>query len=598
MKAFSLLLVFVVAKVATVAGHSIPLSPWTPLAYFWQDVLVAGIFAALERMLPKPASRLLYWALVLYAAINIPVARAVSSPLTWPMLRAARGPLSDSFRIYLTWQNLTLMALVVLLAAAPLRVNRPGIRAWLFVALPVLTLGPVASARIETLGLHRNPILALVSLPRKSSVYVGAADWRTSRLIDAPAEDLSALRGIARGRNIVMLSLESTAAQYLSLYGSEYEVTPHLASLARHAVVFDNAYSVYPESIKGLYSVLCSAYPTLDSTPETYEHLPCRSIASELAGAGYRTALFHSGRFDYLGMQSIVRNRGYQTLEDAGGIGGNRNSSFGVDEPSTVARMLSWIDALPRGQRFFLTYLPIAGHHPYETPERGPFPELEEIGRYRNALLYGDAALGVLIDGLRARGRADNTVWIIYGDHGEAFGQHEGNYAHTFFIYDENVHVPLLIAAPGQIASQMRVRKVVSLVDLAPTILDLTGADLNAKGAPALYQGRSMLDAVPRLALFFTDYSLKLAGVRDGPWKLIQDLDSGRAKLFNLDRDPRETTDLSRENAGLAERYRQATSLVFRMPSAQPPLIQIRPPPSSPLEAGPWFRPAGIPAVP
>src|ERR1700691_3830570 len=163
MRAASLFLVFVVAKVAMVAGHSIPLSPWTPLAYFWQDVLAAVVFAALEQILPKPASRLLYWALVLYAAINIPVARAVSSPLTWPMLRAARGPLSDSFLIYVTWQNLALMALVVVVAAVTLRLNRPGIRAWWFAAFPVLALGPFASARIETLGLHRNPILALVS---------------------------------------------------------------------------------------------------------------------------------------------------------------------------------------------------------------------------------------------------------------------------------------------------------------------------------------------------------------------------------------------------------------------------------------------------
>ena len=88
MRSTTLLLVFVVAKVVMVAGHAIPLSPWTPFAYFWQDVLAAAVFAALERVLPKPASRLLYWALVLYAAINIPVARAVSSPLTWPMLRA------------------------------------------------------------------------------------------------------------------------------------------------------------------------------------------------------------------------------------------------------------------------------------------------------------------------------------------------------------------------------------------------------------------------------------------------------------------------------------------------------------------------------
>ena len=159
--------------------------------------------------------------------------------------------------------------------------------------------------------------------------------------------------------------------------------------------------------------------------------------------AGYRTAMFHSGRFGYLGMESIIRHRGYQTLEDAGDIGGNHNSSFGVDEPATVARMLAWIDGLPRGQRFFLTYLPIAGHHPYATPERGPFAGTAEIDQYRNALHYGDASLGALIEGLRARGLEQNTVWVIYGDHGEAFHQHEGNYGHTFFLYDENVHVPV-----------------------------------------------------------------------------------------------------------------------------------------------------------
>src|SRR2546429_5716401 len=90
--------------------------------------------------------------------------------------------------------------------------------------------------------------------------------------------------------------------------------------------------------------------------------------------------------------------------------------------------MLAWIDGLPRGQRFFLTYLPIAGHHPYATPEHGPFAGTAEIDQYRNALHYGDASLGALIEGLRARGLEQNTVWVVYGDHGEAFHQHEGNY--------------------------------------------------------------------------------------------------------------------------------------------------------------------------
>ena len=89
---------------------------------------------------------------------------------------------------------------------------------------------------------------------------------------------------------------------------------------------------------------MCSAYPAFQSEPEWSEKTGCRSVASVLAGAGYRTALFHSGRFAYLGMESIIRSRGFDTLEDAGDIAGNHNSSFGVDEPATVARMLAWID--------------------------------------------------------------------------------------------------------------------------------------------------------------------------------------------------------------------------------------------------------------
>jgi arylsulfatase A-like enzyme len=271
-----------------------------------------------------------------------------------------------------------------------------------------------------------------------------------------------------------------------------------------------------------------------------YERSPCRSIATVLAKAGYSTALFHSGRFAYLGMQSIISGRGYQILQDAGDIGGNYESSFGVDEPSTVARMLSWIDSRPAGERFFLTYLPIAGHHPYETPGHGPFEDADEIGRYRNALHYADASLGTLIAGLRARDLAQRTIWIVLGDHGEAFGQHDGNYGHTFFLYDENVHVPFVIAAPGILNRQQRGRTTVSLVDTAPTILDLLGIP-----DPPAYQGHSALDGRGQMALFFTDYSLALVGLRDGRWKFVHELESGRSKLFDVDRDGGELTDVS-----------------------------------------------------
>jgi hypothetical protein len=577
MKGASLFLVFLLAKIAMVWGHAPPINGWSLLAFAWQDALVALAFSAIDFALENAGASTriawsIYWAATIYAAINIPVGRAVSTPLTLPMLRAARGPLSDSILLYVTPINVVL-ALLVLTAAAvlplllepgllrgssPVRAPRPvprNLAKWAVAcASAILILGPFGSRRVDMRGMDRNVFTALIAtrLPR-GTAHAEAGDWRESRFETRhAAENLSRFAGIARGRNVVMVGLESTAAEYLSIYGGEYDVMPNLTTLSQRALVFDNAYAVYPESIKGLFSILCSTFPAFNSRPEDYENLECRSVAAVLGGAGYRTAMFHSGRFGYLGMQSIIGHSGYQRLEDAGDIGGNHNSSFGVGEPATVARMLGWIDTLPRGQHFFLTYLPIAGHHPYATPKPGPFDGSVEINQYRNALHYGDESLGALIEGLRTRGREDDTVWVIYGDHGEAFRQHEGNYGHTFFLYEENVHVPFLIAAPGLMPGQKRVRKVVSLADTAPTILDLMGI-----APPASYQGRTMLPDTPRMALFFTDYSLGFLGLRDGPWKFVYEIGSGRTKLYDLERDPREMSDVSAREAARTSWYGQ-----------------------------------------
>lgn len=557
MQAASLLLVFVLVKAIVLAGHRVPLSFWTPIACVWQDALVVLVWAAIEwRLGPRSrAAWLGYAVLTIYAAINIPVTRALATPLTWPMLRAAGGPLADSIRHYLTWPNVLAPAGVVAVAAlAPAWLARMPTRPVLAGLVLCVLAGPTAAAHVDTLGLERNAWSALVNsvwhrialrpagiaAAGHSATSLSETRWRHGAIESQNRDDLSSLRGAAAGRHIILVSLESTAARYLGLYGASPDVAPALSALAESGVVFAHAYAVYPESIKGLFSILCSMYPAFDSDAEAYARVPCASIASSLAAAGYRTGLFHAGRFAYLGMNAVIRNRGYATLADAGDIGGQHNSSFGVDEPSTVARILTWIDSLPAGQRFFATYLPIAGHHPYETPTAGPFPEHDELGRYRNALRYGDEALGALIRGIRARGLDRETLWIVMGDHGEAFGQHDGNYGHTFQLYDENVRVPFLIAAPGLIEGRIRSRRVVSLIDTAPTVLDLVGVPI-----PEAYQGASMLDNTPRRALFFADYSLRLLGLRDGPLKFIYEIESGRSRLFNIDEDPGETRNLS-----------------------------------------------------
>jgi lipoteichoic acid synthase len=175
----------------------------------------------------------------------------------------------------------------------------------------------------------------------------------------------------------------------------------------------------------------------------------------------------------------------------------------------------------------------------------------EELAHYRNALHYGDQALGVLLDGLRARNLDRNTLFVIFGDHGEAFGQHEGNFGHTLFIYDENVHVPYLVVAPGLIREQIRVREGMSLIDTEPSILDLLGLPI-----PAGLLGTSMLDPAPRMSLFFTDYSLGWLGLYDDCRKYLFQINAAQSLLYDLCMDPDETMDLSSRQPERASAYR------------------------------------------
>lgn len=543
----------IVAKAAMVAGHPLPVSAWTPVALIWQDVLAAVVFAVVVAPLPSSATRALYLVLVTLVAIEVPVARTMSSPLTWPMIRAARGALLDSIRHEMTMANAIGCGSVVGTAViAPWWLSRltlwPG-KQTITAAAVLIGIGWIGADRVDLGGRERNAFGALwpvASLPPVAGD--DRHDWRRSDVPADPADDLGQLRGAARGRNVVLILLESTAAQNLKMFGGDRDPMPNLTALAQDAVVFRNAYAVYPESIKELFAALCARDPAYDTAPELYANVPCAALPQMLKAAGYRTALFHSGRFAYLGMESVIEHRGYDVLEDAGAIGGNVNSSFGVDEPATVGRILGWID---RGREpFFVTYLPVAGHHPYSTQAPGPFPVTTERDQYLNALHEGDAALGELFAGLRARGLDRRTLFVIFGDHGEAFGQHDGNFAHTLYIYEENVHVPYVIAMPGAGRGQI-VHKTVSVVDTAPTILDLLGVAGDSR-----QQGVSMLGPDPLMSLFFTDYSLGWLGLRDGCWKYLYEIASKRSRLFDLCADPGEILDRSAAERDRLTAYR------------------------------------------
>jgi arylsulfatase A-like enzyme len=539
-----------------------------------EDALCFLAYAALDEGLARTTRRAdgARWALcflgVLYTAVNVAVTRVLSTPLTRAMVDAAGGALSDSIISYATAANLGRVAAVLfgsgLLARYVPPFSRRTRAAFVLAALGVALLGRRAAARVDLAGLERNAVLTLATTsaarwrgaaPSAKSAVVGPADG-------GRAVDLGAFAGRARGRDVVWVILESTAAEYLGVYGAEPDPTPNLARFARNAIVFDAAYSAYPESIKGLLSMLCSLHPAPYTTAHDYTatRAPCPSIAQALKRAGYRSAFFHSGRFRYLGMRGIVDGRGFDDLYDAETVGGSARTSFGTDDPSTVKKLFAFVDALPEGRRFFAVYSPISGHHPYRAPGRrsNARPERTEQDAYFNDLGFGDQAFGDLVDGFEQRGRLERTLFVVVGDHGEAFGRHPGNFAHTLFLYDENVRVPFLVAAPGLIRGELRAPQVTSLVDMAPTTLALLGLPREPGHA-----GRSVLVNEPGFARFLSDQGPLKLGFRSGRFKCIVETEHDRVRLFDVGRDPHEAMDLS---AALPERAASCRDYLLSVP--------------------------------
>ena len=552
--------------------------PWLAVALLHEDVRLVVAFAAfvalaaaVARFRPRAvragraAVATAYGALALWTAFNVPVARELSSPLTFPLLHATGGAIRDSIARYATPLNLGLpLALwagalaLPRIARARLRLSWSAVAALGAAAAALVALGPTAARRAEVSGFHRNAVLALIetTLARRDRSArpppsLTAAACRPQA--DPGAADLSDLAGLARGRNVVWVILESTGARALPAYGATRDVTPNLSALAARAAVFDAAYAAYPESIKGLFSMLCGRAPPpgREASDLPRARVACASVAEAFARAGVRTGLFHSGWFAYLGMNAVVRDRGFDALVDAGGVDSPYRSSFGVDDRATARRLLAFVDTMPPEQRFFAVFMPIAGHHPYHAPGGSPrpLPEATDHDAYLNDLHVADDAFGLLRDGLRSRHLDDQTVYVVVGDHGEAFREHPGNLAHALYLYEENVRVPFFIAAPGAPFAPRRAPQLASLIDLAPTTLALASLP-----PEPTHEGRSLLAPSPqRVARFFTEQGARRVGLRDGRFKVIVDADVGRTEVYDLTANPGERDDRGAATADVAD---------------------------------------------
>ncbi len=405
------------------------------------------------------------------------------------------------------------------------------------------------------------------------------------------APDPAQLRAEDARPNLLLISMDTTRADHLSAYGYERDTTPNLRELARQGARFDAAYAPSATTGPSHASLFTSLYPmthrvTKNGHPLAGEY---QTLAEILAAAGFETAAVVSsyvlnGKFGYGQGFDLYDDDVSQAAAPSGVTqweGHTIEGKFHGRADDTTRRALQWLDDRARRERpFFLfahyfdphsPYLPPPSYRPPFEPGRKAALKLHrEVFFYDTLISFTDREIGRLLAGLDERRLARDTVVMVVGDHGEGLMQH-GHMFHGVHIYEEGVRVPLIVRWPARIEAGRVLPGPVQLVDLAPTILELTGVQgsdaFRGESLARLLRGEESGDSERPIYLYRRHYEPgeltggiyaagEKFGIRVGRWKLIEGPDEKSLELFDLESDPGELSNLAASEPKHVERLR------------------------------------------
>lgn len=428
--------------------------------------------------------------------------------------------------------------------------------------------------------------------------------------------------------NILLISLDTVRADHLSCYGYSKSTTPNIDRLAENGTLFEHAYSNAVWTPPAHASMLTGLYPSehgvvdqnrLDSDIPT--------IAQNLLSNGYRTAGFVSN--SQVG-QLVGLDKGHETFVEIWRGSQSKNIIlralrwFGRkaldiaclrDHGAKITNQLAlkWLDEAQRGDKPFYLFLhyidahsPLKAPRPYRTKfiSKGLIRKIDQqvvklmadnplrfyssniipnqfeneylVGLYDGEIGYLDKKIGEIAEYLKKEKLYDNTLIIITADHGEHFGEH-GHYSHVSSLYQPIIHVPLIIKLPGSAAKGDKNNKIVQLIDIFPTILNVAGitSEINdhISGQEIFncnstsedhyvvseWEGRIPYFILSDLKCDRTDervsrFTKKIYSLIKGNYKYIVCSD-GTEEIYNLVDDPEERINLVAQDGSLGKLY-------------------------------------------
>jgi len=387
---------------------------------------------------------------------------------------------------------------------------------------------------------------------------------------------------------VFLIVVDTLRPDRLSCYGSP-NPTPNISRLADSGITFGRAQSVASWTVPSMGAMMTSMYPSQlglveEPAPVTARFeararrrqiayslpLDVQTLAETLGEAGFYPTAFVNQPF-------INRRDGFlQGFEEWCYTIGERQflwhdtseplpetiyppgTDLGQADSILVEEFAGWIDNHRDNKPFVWLHL-LKPHRPYSPPPRymegftGAYGQAPVRERYDGEVRATDDLIGRVLSAIDESVGLEHSLIVFTSDHGEEFGEH-GGYEHGHSLHREVVHVPLVIASPG-LPTALTINDYVRLIDILPTILEMTGVDPLAQDGlqgsslvPLMTRGVRAGSLAPRIV--FCEAMLYGGTERSilvNEYKLIYEIDSGeRYRLFNTPADPLELSDVSR----------------------------------------------------
>ena len=390
--------------------------------------------------------------------------------------------------------------------------------------------------------------------------------------------------------DVLLVVVDTLRADHVGNYGYGRDTTPNIDAVAAEGAAFEVAYAPMGTTTPSHAALFTSQEPLDLGLVRNGLALAedAVTLAEILQRNGYRTAAFVSsypvsrrfgmdqgfGHFDdeFSVATSRVRDARWERLRVEGG--------FDRDARATVDAALAWLRAESPPPPLFLWVHLFDPHGPHQRPQQfedeflqpGMSRQEQIIARYDANVRYADEAIGRLVEYFAEFRAWDNTFVGIVSDQGEGLFDHGWQF-HNRTTYEEEVRVPFILRWPGRIDGPARLAQPVHLVDLLPTVVSALGLEAREvafDGIDLMPHVRRSVAVDPERPVFVQRPYYPPAGaghpdpgfgfaVRSGRWKYFEAPGEERTELYDLEADPGERIDLSKERV---ERVAEMSALI------------------------------------